>query len=1226
MLRAQTKKDLVSLGDNPLLSVGGRRWGINHRAVPYAIVGIILAVVGVAIFWRSGYIAGGDVWPLTFVPGNNAWQQNWPIWGPTVTGIGSPQYNPTMLVWSLFAGLVSLFHLTGPHQQDVFLAVLLVGEGMGTTHLVRALYPKRPLMAIIVGLAVPLSLYNAIAFLNPIQAFAIGWFPFSAGVIVNSRAFPWYLKSVRLGLLTLGLWVLAGTPPMAVIWVIWVAIWLAFSFRRQWSHIGRTVIGSVVLAILLNAWWAYAAAITLDGGSIAQTFSGPLAWAWVNQHASLLNLLSMQGQWSWPQKVYYPWSVTYHHGILPWLLFAPFLLALISAFWMQRERNRWMWIGWGGVSLWIGQGTHPPFGWINTWLYMHAPLFWLFRDPQVEMDILLLVSLMMLAGLVIDEFYKNLKNFGRFKARSGISVVFVTIAAATLMSNGYGLITGHAFPHHVAASTPSSNVHVPTYWSWAARFLNSPSHAGGRILALPNDDFYQMPYRWGFYGTDSIAQSYFHAPVVLLNPNPSGYLAGTASYQETLSRLYTAIASHPEEHIAPMLRSMGIHWIVERGDINWQVRGRNILPAPYIKWYLAHQPGIQKVRTFGALTVYRVQSYQHVVSVASQADVWSGNAVPPLAIPKTLTSRIAHGNVAWLFRKAPHLPVGQRVQELPTLDVPHYLPVTHSGYLYLRPTTVAVQARWRRDHLTVRLVGFPIRQGSRIIRWTRSEDIPLSSPLPAIVGVQVGGSNFTWSSQSRAFRGGHFVTVGSYTLPTENGSTTIKLLRGHNIPLATSWSAVGNCNAYAALPASQTQLWERALTGGGIELHAGTQAACSEKVSQEAAGPGILSVSVQSKHVEGKPPAVALLEGRRVIMHTVLGMSSTWSVWSGYTDSALRRRLSVFTYSFASPGHPTINDYRVALTQFHVGAQRTISLTGSTFPVSAGKIIQDNAPLGRNLVPKRFVGGELWTPIFNSNAYRKESLVRAGIKGFVHNGVLTLQARSDGAGEAETISGVGGHVVTIRVDARTVHGNPAAVSIVNLSTGKVLWNTSLPAGVSGWHNLSTVLTLPQSDGAIGIDFYAYGGGGTSTVTQYRNPSIKMWAPGVQTAWLISGNGKSLFAGPLKESGNGSTYHVTLNHGDRLLILHTSYSPLWAIRWRGSRQAWMHVRVDGIYNGWVIPASVGNRRAQVILAFRPYRWYAFLWWAGIISAIASMLYLLLQRVRTSGRGAQKGVSL
>lgn len=1205
MLKAQTTNDGSSAGGGTLSNVNDGRRRLHHPVVPYAVVGVILAAIGLSIFWRSGYIAGGDVWPATFVPGNNQWQQNWPIWGPTVTGIGSPQYNPTTLVWSLFAHLVGLFHLSGPHQQDVFLVALLIGEGLGTTHLLRVLYSKRPLMAVIVGLAVPLSLYNAIAFLNPIQAFAIGWFPFSAAVIVNGRPLPWPLETVRLGLLTLGLWVLVGTPPMAVVWVIWVVTWWAFSSRRQWRHVGRTVIGAVALAFMLNAWWAYGALMTLGGGSVSQTFSGPLAWSWVNKRASLLNLISMQGEWNWPKHVYYPWAAAYQHGGLPWLLFTPALLALVGVLWVRSERSRWIWTGWIVSSLWLGQGTHAPFGWVNTWLYLNLPLFWLFRDPQIEMDVILLVSLMILAGLAIDELSKKCRKLGRSARLGGIVIVLLGVA---LMANGYALVSGKAFPRNVSAIN-SLNVHVPSYWAQAAKFLNSSVRSRGRILVLPNDDFYEMPYRWGYYGTDNVAQSYFHAPVVLLNPSPSGYLGGPPNYQATLRQLYTAIKSHPAQHIAPMLTAMGIHWIVERGDINWQVPGRSILAAPYVMWYLAHQPGIQKVRTIGALTIYRVQSYQSVVSVASQADVWSGTVVPPLIVPSAVASGITQRNAAWVSGgEATQLPVGLRVEEIPAIDASRTSPMITSGDVYVRPTTASVQVYWRAGQLTVRLLALPIRQGSRILQWVRSQRMPLSSPLSTVLGVQIGGSTYAWSTRSQNFRGGHPVTVGNYTLPTEAGTTTINLLRGHLVPLADKWSPAKDCNIYAHLAPEQSQQWRRALTQGGVNVY--TQAACDIKASRTSVGPGLIALRVQSKHVEGQPPVVALLVAGRVVRHTILGSSPTWSSWSQYTTVPVRGRVSIATYNFASFGQPTINDYRVAATRFQLVGQRTISLKGEIFHVSAGALVQHNGSLGTNLIPGPLFQGGAWTSIH----LNVRPLAASGVKRSVTSHVLKLEARPYAAGGVgATISGVGGHIIMVGVDVRTVRGQPASVALVDESTGTVLWKSDLLSGQSGWHKLFTAMKLPQAINAVSMVLYTRGGRVFPSVAEYRSPSMRIWNPGVQRILLVAGHSSQTETGHPVVSGHGSQYHVSLAHGDRLLVLHTIYSSRWNIAWRGIPQAWEHVRVDGIYNGWVIPAFVGNQHAQLILTFGPARLYAVLWWIGISVSLVLSLYLVARRL-------------
>ncbi len=1208
--KAETEKNKNHFPTVVRYGLGGKQWSRNSY-VPYILVALVLGILGFLIFWRSGYIAGGDIWPTQFIPKNNMWQQNWPIWGPTVTGIGSPQYNPTNLVWSMVGQALTFLSLSGPHQQDIFLIALFIFEGVGVTHLMRVVYPSRPIAAVLAALAVTVSLYNTLAFLNPIQAFAIGWFPLSAGIVL--RTLPqgfWWTTGIRLGLTSLGLWILVGTPPMAVVWVIWMAVWiLVDAWRRHQFRVYAIIVGSIV-AILLNGWWAYGAALTLGGGTVQQSFAGPLSWAWVNQRASLLNLATMQGSWSWPQTVYFPWSALYQQGLLAIVLYVPVIMAAISVIWVS-ERTRWLWVGWIVFALWIGQGTHPPFGWINTWLYEHVPYFWLFRDPQVEMDIILYVGLMILASLLIDELYQRFsrqqKTFSRI-----LSVAVLFVMGTALLSNGYALISGQAIPRQSKGghSTPSLNIHVPSYWARTAKFLNSSKNLTGRILLLPNDDFYQMPYDWGYYGTDAVAQSYFHAPVVLLNPNPSGYLAGSSGYQATLSQLYSAIRSHPHENIGPLLSALGIHWIVERQDINWQLPNRTILPPSYVLWYLSHQPGIQRVRSIGSLVLYKVRQPAPVVSAASSVGTWSGTAVPPMVVPRQLQGVITQAG-PWVAHPLSHVPVSQKIQQIQASKIVHHLTMPSAGSLYVRPKTAQVRVRWNRSQLTVQLRALPLESGRHVMQWIRTLSVSLPSPLPRSLGIQIGGSDYTVSTDTKSFSQGHFLALGSYTFPKESGNTTVTILRGSPISINSSWSPVQNCNAYQNLPPDATQLWEHALTQGGIQLHAREQAACSVKSTARPLASGLIELSVRAMHVSGQAPVVALLQHHHVLMHAVLPSTHTWSTWTQFQQLMLPGRAAIFVYSFGSANHhPTMNDYQVSMTGFQPVVTRTLTLNGALFSVSRGTIVQKGITLSPNLLRHPHFSQGLWGPVFNGDAYRRETLTQAGIQAHVKRGIMTIQAHSDGAGEGQVVTGVGGHIITLQVQARDLHGHPAAIALVNASNGRVLWSQAQSPGQSGWHTMGTVLNLSPSVNTVSFDLYAYGSAGShGTVIQYRNPSLRVWQAGRQSIWTVSGKPAQRLEPSLIASGLGTQYAAHLNKLDHLVILHTSYSPAWHVLWHNKRVPWKHIVVDGVYNGWVIPASFATSGASIVIRFSPSVPYHVLWviaWAVVALSVTLLI--------------------
>src|SRR6185437_15570824 len=85
--------------------------------------------------------------------------------------------------------------------------------------------------------------------------------------------------------------------------------------------------------------------------------------------------------------------------------------------------------------------------------------------------------------------------------RPGLRLAAVSAAGAAMIAPGFPLMTGAIAPNSRPV-LPPSHVSVPGYWTAMASYV-SGSAPPGNLLVLPEDDFYQMPYTWGYYGADS---------------------------------------------------------------------------------------------------------------------------------------------------------------------------------------------------------------------------------------------------------------------------------------------------------------------------------------------------------------------------------------------------------------------------------------------------------------------------------------------------------------------------------------------------------------------------------------------------------------------------------------------------------------------------------------------------------------------------------------------------
>jgi hypothetical protein len=615
--------------------IGSRR---VREALVFAIVALAVAVVAFLSLRRDGYIAGGDIFPGYLMPGNHVFDESTRLWGTHISGLGSPQFMPGAMPFALWGSFWRALGLSGPTVQWLLYLALLEFAGLSAVFFARTLFPERRLIALTAGLAYPLSFYVGLTFRDPINAFAFGYFPFVAALLMKRAREP--VSTLRLmvdiGLASLGFMILATSPPIAVYALLWAIAWLIGSLIRfdTWRIWPGLALGAVA-AVMLNAWWAYAAFLTLfaNGGSASQTFLSPLAWGFVHERASILNMLSMQGIWAYLMPVYVPWAGAYASGYRLFALYLPAIFACVAIVLAPYRRRVWLLLAICLVSLFIGKGYHQPFGDVNAFLYAKIPFFWLFRDPQEETGITLYLSLFVLAGVGVTQLstmaanaVEALRPDRRF---AGVAMAGTwALLMVLVLSNGLAVIRGDVIPATWLNGTARSVVTPPLYWRQAADFLNAQPDES-RVLILPNDDFYMMPYAWGFYGLDVVPQTWIKRPALSVAPQSFNWLGGSPSLRVQYGDLVGEIRAGSDRSLAPLLSALDAGWIVQRNDVVWSQPGRQILTPSAIGAYLRRQPAIEKVASFGMLDVYRVSIAHTCVSAydgfASAPSGWDWN-------------------------------------------------------------------------------------------------------------------------------------------------------------------------------------------------------------------------------------------------------------------------------------------------------------------------------------------------------------------------------------------------------------------------------------------------------------------------------------------------------------------------------------------------------------------------------------------------------------------------
>src|SRR4029077_11970319 len=123
----------------------------------------------------------------------------------------------------------------------------------------------------------------------------------------------------------------------------------------------------------------------------------------------------------------------------------------------------------------------------------------------------------------------------------------------------------------------------------------------GALLVLPADDFYQMPYSWGYVGTDDFVVSMFRRPTIV--PNGFGYTPASAQLLSAMSLVSNSILSGDWKELEGLCAMLGAPLILVRGDIIATYPGRTIAPPKQLETRLAVASNASLVHTAGPLSL-----------------------------------------------------------------------------------------------------------------------------------------------------------------------------------------------------------------------------------------------------------------------------------------------------------------------------------------------------------------------------------------------------------------------------------------------------------------------------------------------------------------------------------------------------------------------------------------------------------------------------------------------
>ncbi len=648
----------------------------------------LVAALTVQTWFQPGTsIAGGDIPP----PDGTAWLGR--LFDPWISGgssLGEPSQLPMSLPW---AGVLAIVRATGgdpPAAERIWYTALFVGAALGAFGLLAALRVG-PLAAVGGSLVYVLNPY-VVSEVNTYAVYmaAMGLLAAmpAALIAVGTRRIPFLWGAALIALASPMLGYVFFNPPLVgmilggMLAAPLVAAWLDGTKAGYRSFYALLVGGTLLLGT--SAYWIIPAILHLSDFAGSQIVSLS-SWTWTEGRATLRNAFWLNAIWGWNLREYYPYAPAYNGLVLRVAAFALpatafSALALPAAGWSRRSREARVAVAAATLALvviLISTGTNAPGSIIFDRLYT-LPFGWLLREPGRFLMVGAL-SYAVLMGVLVEAFQResvaghrgalqlslrlSLPNLGLAASARGHSISVLRQAARSLRFSfvpavglvgaimlGFPLYTGAVVPD-IRPSLPPVHVKVPGYWTEMSRFVDGLPIEGG-LLVMPPDDFYQMPYRWGYYGTDSFVVDMFRRPVLI--PNGQGYSPASSQVISAVRLAASSIADRDWQLTEAVARALNAPLILVRSDIESPYPGRSIISPADLAASLAASPNFARLRQIGSLELYSLRGATSDMVVGApfatvnspMPDLRLLDVVPPNEVLVTSESQAGVPNIA----------------------------------------------------------------------------------------------------------------------------------------------------------------------------------------------------------------------------------------------------------------------------------------------------------------------------------------------------------------------------------------------------------------------------------------------------------------------------------------------------------------------------------------------------------------------------------------------------
>jgi hypothetical protein len=595
---------------------------------------VILLVVGLIplLWYRDGsFIGNGDNIPPS-LNAEKTFSSSANMWSPDYLGYASP--NPAYLFDTYFAAALGNLGLSVGGVQIIIQILLYMGAGFAMYFFSKTIYPDHKIAPFFAAFFYLFNFFVLDSRFNIGFAWLYAFLPLLLALFVRTvnATYRQDKKSANVGVICFALvsvvaLSLASVNPANIALFLFglsvFSVYFLVKHRKNLSPFLFTIGKIVAVTIPINIWWMYPMLNTFifsPAGLNSQV--NVASWSWTHARSSFLNLFWFNGTWGWFPE-YVSFIDYYKNPIVAILTFVPFLAAGAALF-FKSNRSRFNAYIMGCVLcfLFLASGLHEQLAsWLNKLLYDHFTLWSMFREPSSKFTLLIIPFVALLIGYLAESIL-NIKSLNvklqikpnRLKIIKVFILLFLTvsfvISSFPLLNTGYQLKIGPFF------EPDSSYTQIPQYWFQATNWINSQP-GDWNILLTPLNDFYQMNYRWGYYGSDQLLERLFDKPI-LSTDALDGYVTNPET-SANLMQIRTSIKFNQTDEFKALLDLLNIKYIVQRNDVitdNYTidhiivspVSGRNLKSPSEMHNFFAEQPYLKLIKTkdfdFDKLDIY----------------------------------------------------------------------------------------------------------------------------------------------------------------------------------------------------------------------------------------------------------------------------------------------------------------------------------------------------------------------------------------------------------------------------------------------------------------------------------------------------------------------------------------------------------------------------------------------------------------------------------------------